>query len=193
MTIKKVAAVVGALALIAAVVVFAASAVFAQADTPTPVPNTTPNTAPGAPFGGHMLGRGFGLFGGGGWATQFDALANALNLTPTQVFEQLHSGKTLDEIAKAQGVDLTKVQEAMNASRIQAMKDAIGQAVKDGKMTQEQADWLLQGLEKGYMGKGRGFGFEFGPMGRGGRGGMRGHGMQGPSQTPATPAPGTSS
>ena len=86
----------------------------------------------------------------------FDAMAKALNLTPTQLFEALHSGKTLDEIAKTQGVDLAKVQEAANAARVQAMKDKIAQAVKDGKMTQEQADWLLQGLEKGYTGKGRG-------------------------------------
>ena len=79
-------------------------------------------------------------------------MAKALNLTPTQLFEALHSGKTLDEIAKTQGVDLAKVQEAANAARIQAMKDKIAQAVKDGKMTQEQADWLLQGLEKGLHG-----------------------------------------
>ena len=72
------------------------------------------------------------------------------------------------------------------------MKDKIAQAVKDGKMTQEQADWLLQGLEKGYTGKGRGgmFGFGHGPMGRGG---MRGHGNWGGAPAPATPAPGSSS
>ncbi len=104
----------------------------------------------------------------------FDAMAKALNLTPTQLFEEMHSGKTLDEIARAQGVDLAKVQEAASAARVQAMKEKIAQAVKDGKMTQEQANWLLQGLEKGYVGKGRGdeFGFGRGPMGRSG---MRGH------------------
>ncbi len=49
----------------------------------------------------------------------FDATAKALNLTPTQLFEAIHSGKTLDEIAKTQGVDLAKVQEAANAARVQ--------------------------------------------------------------------------
>jgi hypothetical protein len=119
-------------------------------------------------------------------------MAKALNLTPTQLFEELHNGKTLDEIAKAQGVDLAKVQEAANAARLQAMKDTIAQAAKDGKITQEQADWLLQGLEKGYMGKGRGgeFGFGRGPMGRGG---MRGHGNWRGAPAPTAPAPGTSS
>jgi hypothetical protein len=192
MTIKKLAAVMGAVALIAVIGVVAVGAAFAQADTPTPAPNTTPVK----PFGGCGMGRGFGLggfgFGAPGSWDNFDAMAKALNLTPTQLFEALHNGKTLDEIAKAQGVDLAKVQEAANVARIQAMKDAIAQAVKDGKMTQEQADWLLQGLEKGYTGKGRGFEFGFGhdPMGRGG---MRGHGNRGTAPTPATPAPGTSS
>ena len=138
------------------------------------------------------MGRGFGLGGPGSWAN-FDAMAKALNLTPTQLFEEMHSGKTLDEIAKTQGVDLAKVQEAANAARVQAMKDKIAQAVKDGKITQEQANWLLQGLEKGYMSKGRGgeFGFGHGPMGRGG---TRGHGNwnEGGSSAPAAPALGTS-
>jgi hypothetical protein len=187
MTVKKLAAVVGVLALIAVIGVVAAGAAFAQADTPTPAPNA----APGQPFDGCGMGRGFGLGGPGSW-DNFDAMAKALNLTPTQLFEAMHNGKTLDEIAKTQGVDLAKVQEAANAARVQAMKDKIAQAVKDGKMTQEQADWLLQGLAKGYTGKGRGgmFGLDQGPMGRGG---MRGHGGRGTAPIPATPAPGTSS
>jgi hypothetical protein len=192
MTVKKLAVVMGAVALIAVIGVIAVGAVFAQADTPTPAPNTAPAT----PFGGRGMGRGFGLEGfglrvPGSWAN-FDAMAQALNLTPTQLFEALHSGKTLDEIAKTQGVDLAKVQEAANAARVKAMKDKIAQAVKDGKMTQEQADWLLQGLEKGYTGKGRGgeFGFGRGPMGQGG---MRGHGGRGAAPAPTAPAPGSSS
>jgi hypothetical protein len=187
MTVKKLAAVMGALALIAVIGVVAVGAAFAQADTPTPAPNTAPAT----PFGGRGMGRDFGLRGPGSW-DNFDAMAKALNLTPTQLFEELHNGKTLDDIAKAQGVDLAKVQEAANAARIQAMKDTIAQAVKDKKMTQEQADWLLQGLENGYMGKGLGgeFGSGRGPMGRGG---MRGHGNWRGAPAPAAPASGTSS
>src|SRR5512136_2666896 len=124
---KRLIAVMGAVALIAVVGALVVGTTFAQDATPTP----TPNTAPNVPFGKHGMGFGFR----GGNMENFDAIAKALNLTPTQLFEQLHSGKTLDEIAKAQGVDLTKVQEAANAARVQAMKDAIAQAVKDGKMT----------------------------------------------------------
>jgi len=180
---KKVLAVVGVLTLVTLIGVFVANTALAQSSSPTPAPNTMPN----APFGKSFMGRGLG-FWGGGWTTEFDTIATALNLTPTQLFEQLHSGKTLAEIAQAQGVDLTKVEEAANASRIQAMKDAIAQAVKDGKMTQDQADWLLQGLDKGYLGKGGGRGFGFGFPG-----GMRGHGKGSPAPAPSTPVPGTSS
>ena len=192
MTVKKLAAVVGALALIAVIGVVAAGAAFAQTAAPTPVPNATP----AQPFGERGMGRGFGLegFGGPGSWANFDAMAQALNLTPTQLFEALHSGKTLDEIAKTQGVDLAKVQEAAKTARTQAMKEKIAQAVKDGKLTQEQANWLLQGLENGYMGKGRGgeFGFGRGPMGRGGMRG-HGHGNEGGAPAPTAPAPGSSS
>ena len=106
--------------------------------------------------------------------------AEALKLTPTQLFEQLHSGKTLEEIAEAQGVELQTVVDAMNAERIQAMKDQIAQAVADGKITQAQADWMLEGIEKGYMPMGRGGFGKFGGPGRGhGRGGW---------QAPSTPS-----
>ena len=147
----------------------------AQETTPTPA---NPNV-----LGGWGKGFDFGFRGGGSWAT-FDAVAKALGLTPAELFTELHSGKTLDQIATAKGVDLQKVQDAAEAAELEARKAEIAQAVKDGKMTQEQADWLLKGMELGYM-----------PMGRGGRGhGMGGRGCFGgtpPSNTTpsATPSP----
>ena len=181
MTKKKLLAVVGVVALVTVVGLVVGGIAFAQTETP---PSQTAPTAPDE-FG---LGRGFGMMGRGGSWNNFDAMAKALNLTPTQLFEKLHEGKTLADIAKAQGVDLTKVQEAANAERVQAMKDAIAQAVKDGKITQAQADWLLKGLEQGYLGKGNGFGFG---CGHGGGRGMRGFGggrmpYQAPEGTPDT-------
>ena len=183
MTIKKLAAVLGVLALIAVLGVFAAGTVFAQ--TGTPPAQATPNAS-----GPRLMGRGFGMFGGENWAV-FDAEAKALGLTPTELFDQLHSGKTLSEIAQAKGVDLSKVQDAATAARTQGMKDAINQAVQDGKLSKDQGDWLLQGLEKGFLGGAHGFfGFGKGMM----RGGMhRGFGGGGKAPAPATPAPGASS
>jgi hypothetical protein len=176
-TKKKLLVLVGVVALITVVGLVMGGLAFAQTETP---PSQTTPTNP------EKFGWGMGM-GGRSW-DNFDAMAQALNLTPTGLFEKLHEGKTLADIAKEQGVDLTKVQEAANAERVQAMKDAIAQAVNDGKITQAQADWLLKGLEQGYLGKNKGFGFGFG---HGGGRGMRGFGggrmpFKAPQQAPDT-------
>ncbi len=144
---------VAGIATLVAVVGIVAVAGFALAQAPTPIPG-----------GGLGFGRGFGLMGGGNWST-FDAAAEALELTPDQLFTELHSGKTLSDLATEKGVDLQAVQDAMAAARKEAMQQAIEQAVADGQISREQADWMLQGLEQGWMG-GRGFpGHGFGPGG----------------------------
>jgi len=96
---------------------------------------------PGKPFGGFGRG-GFGHFGGDRW-TMFDTMAEALGLTPEGLFAELHAGKSLAEVAEAQGVDMETLQDAMQVDRI----EAIQQAVEDGTLTQEQADRMLERLE----------------------------------------------
>ena len=140
-----------------------ASAVFAQ--------DVAPETAD-APARG-ILDRVPGLFDfgpGGGW-TIFDTIADELGLTPVELFTELHDGQTVEEVAEAQGVNLEALRDTLEANREQARRDEIDQAVEDGNMTQEQADWLLEGLDNGYMSHGRSFGhgFEGGRM-KGGRG-----------------------
>ncbi len=113
---------------------------------------------PPIPFGWHGGGRGgFGWADGGQW-TMFDTAAEALGLTPEELFAELRASKSLAEIAEEQGVEIEAVQDAMNAARSEAMQQTIKQAVEDGSMTQEQADWMLEGLEKGFFPRGRGFG-----------------------------------
>jgi hypothetical protein len=144
---------VAGIATLVAVAGVVAVAGFALAQAPTPTPN-----------GGFGFGRGFGLMGGGDWST-FDAAAQALGLTPDQLFTELHAGKSLSDLATEKGVDLQVVQDAMDAARKEAMQQAIEQAVADGQISREQADWMLQGLVQGWMG-GRGFpGHGFGPGG----------------------------
>ena len=154
------AMVVAGVSLVAAVLagLFVVLPAFAQEATPGPaVPSC--QRAPG-------WGQGFGFFSGGEWSA-FDATADALGLTPEELFSQLHAGNSLEEIAKQQGVELESVREAVDAVRANAMRDRIQQAVENGDISQEQADWLLQGLDKGFMPmKGR--------FGGGMRGGMRG-------------------
>jgi hypothetical protein len=92
------------------------------------------------------------------------AAAEALDMTTDELITALRSGKTLEELADEAGVDLQAVQDAIEAAREEELRARIEQAVSDGTMTQEKADWLLEGLEKGFL-DGPGFGFGFGPQG----------------------------
>jgi len=149
-----------------------------SAAVPALAQEATP-TVPAAPVepgnGGRGMDLGLGFGPGKSWAS-FDAMAEALGLTPVELFTELHSGKTVEEIATAKGIDLQKVQDAANAARVAERKAEIEQAVQDGKITQEQADWMLKGIEQGWM-----------PMGRGGHG----RGMGGPGLSGGTPPSGT--
>ena len=125
----------------------------------------------GSPFG-MRGGRGMGHGGlgclGGSW-TMFDTVAEALGLTPQEFFAESHdAGKSLTEIAEAQGVDIEAVYDAMQAARAEAMREGIQQAVENESLSQEQANWLLEGLDQGFFPGGRGFGRGLGfggPMG----------------------------
>lgn len=83
-------------------------------------------------------GRGFGEHGPGdrGPGPRLEAAAKALGITEEQLKTQLQDGKTLAEIAKAQNVDKQKVIDAL----VNEVKTRSAQAVKDGKITQAQAD-----------------------------------------------------
>lgn len=152
------------------------SAAFAQSGTtPTPTAPTT-QTAPL----GHR-GGGFGLRS----QAALDAAAKALGMTADDLKAQLWGGKTLADIATEKKVDIATVQKAVEAAELAEMKTAIQAAVTAGTITQAKADWLIEGLDKGYWGNGKdagfgGFGMK-GPEGfgmePGGRGGRGGHGM----------------
>ncbi len=113
-----------------------------------------------------VRGGVFDQFNEGFW-TMYDAVAEALGLTPDNLFSELHSGKSVAEVAEEQGVEMEAVRDAMEETRIEARKQAIEQAVEDGRLTQEQADWMIEGLEQGFM-PGDHFGREPGFMPRGG-------------------------
>ena len=153
---KKRLLILAGVALIVLLLAGRGGAVFVFAQEPTPIP-----------FGWH--GGGFGRHGGGGgrggfaWAgggpwTMFDTAAEALGMTPEELFAELRAGKSPAEIAEEQGVEAEAVFEAVNAARGEVMQQAIEQAVEDGRLSQEQADSLLKGLEQGLFPMGRGFG-----------------------------------
>jgi len=111
-------------------------------------------------------------------ATPLEAAAEVLGLTEDELSLQLWGGRTLAELADQAGVELQAVRDAVEDVRMQNRQARLDQAVEEGKITQEQADWLLEGLESGFIGGGSG-----GMMGRrGGRFGGRGGGRFGGNQ-----------
>jgi len=154
MSKKRLLVVSGAVLVVLLVGLIGAAVVSAQEETP-PGP---PKNGPGL-FGARRSGAlgGPGMFCGGSWA-EFDAIAEALGLTPTQLFAKLHGGKSVEEVAEEQGVEIDAVRDAVHAARTDAMRQGIRQAVAEGRMTQQQADWMLEGLEQGFFPPGRGFG-----------------------------------
>jgi hypothetical protein len=118
------------------------------------------------PFHGRGPGGGRGL-----GQVELEAAAKVLNMTTDELSAALQGGKTLEQIASDQGVDFAKVQEAIQAAHATELRDRIQQALDDGTITQENADWLLEGLDKGFIGVPGAFGLG-GPHG--------GHGIDGP-------------
>jgi hypothetical protein len=86
------------------------------------------------PFG-HGGPGGPGMMGHRG-GPHLDAAAKALGTTTDELRTQLESGKALAQVAKDKGVDPQKVIDAIVADE----NAEIDQAVKDGKLTQAQAD-----------------------------------------------------
>ncbi len=146
---NKISILIGGL-LIALVVFGAVSATNVLAQGPTDAP---------------LHGKGPGGRGLSGAA--LEAAAKALNMTTDELTAALKSGQTLEQVAEAQGVDFADVQEAIQAVRETEMRERIAQAVEDGTITQAHADWLLEGLEKGFLNGPGGFGFGPGPKGPG--------------------------
>lgn len=161
---KKHAKILGFVVAIVALVAIAGTyAVLAQPPTATP---PSQNTQQDTPQG---FGRGrMGMLD----QTGLEAAAQVLGMSAEQLSTQLWGGKTLADLAEKAGVDLQKVQDAVNAAYKAATRAAIEQAVADGSMTREKADWLLTGLDKGFWDGQGGPGFFGKPGGAGGFGGF---------------------
>ncbi len=77
-----------------------------------------------------------GAFFLGGAQVQ-EAIAKALGITREELVNQLRSGKTLAELIKGK-------EQAVKDAVVEAMKSQLDQAVKNGRLTQEQADQMLE-------------------------------------------------
>jgi hypothetical protein len=102
------------------------------------------------PFGGHgPHGRHFGPGGPGGAVFEMrhgllDDIAEALGTTPAKLFAQLRAGKSVADVAKANGKSAAEVRTAVKA----AVKTRLDKAVKDGDLTQKQADAMLEHVDE---------------------------------------------
>jgi len=153
------------------VVVGAVSAGIAYADDSTPPERATRTENGRGP-------RGLG-------STELEAAAKVLGMTTDELSTALKDGQTLEDLATAAGVDIADVQDAIAAAHAVEMRAQIEQAVTDGSMTREKADWLLGGLDKGFLdGPGFGFGFGHGGPGDSGQPPQGQPSQGGPSATP---------
>lgn len=87
------------------------------------------------PFGRH----GAGFMGKG----RLDAVAGALGMTVDELQAELQQGKKLDEIAQEKGITADELHKKLVEARIQEIQ----QAVKDGKISQDKADEMIQRLQ----------------------------------------------
>ena len=104
------------------------------------------------------------------WMTQmheavWTAVAKELGLTYDELVAATQSGKTIWQLADEKGVSIERLREVM----LEAREAALADLVKQGVITQEQADWMLS-HSQGMMGNG------FGPCDSG-PGMMNGRGM----------------
>lgn len=96
--------------------------------------------------------RGLGKAGPGGFRhfgdldhfEKLETAASYLGLSEAELREQLADGKTLAEIAKAEGKSVDGLVQAL----VKDAKARLDQAVADGKLTRAQADDLAEGLEE---------------------------------------------
>ncbi|MEN8171508.1 MAG: hypothetical protein ABFS03_01365 [Chloroflexota bacterium] len=65
-------------------------------------------------------------------------LATALGIAPEDLSARLDDGETISSIALSLGFDSSAISDIL----VTARADALAQAVLDGTLTQEQADWL---------------------------------------------------
>lgn len=106
--------------------------------------------------------RGWGMmYGGFGWMGNFDregpihdamvsALAEALNIDPDKIEERHDSGEHLWEIALEEGMSKEEIQDLMQTVH----ESSLEEAVAEGWLTQEQADWMQEHMQWMWSGEG---------------------------------------
>jgi hypothetical protein len=127
----------------------------------------------GGPLGGRHGFHGAGI---GARHAFVGGLADALGISRRELREQLRDGKSVADIARAQGKSLDDVRAALKADA----RRRIDRAVGDGRLTRQQADRLLSRVDRALERLDRA------PALRG-----RLHGRGAPGARPGVPRPGS--
>ncbi len=109
------------------------------------------------PVFGNRLPGGFGHGGFGANLQELETIAKAVKLEPKALIEQLSQGKTLAEVAKAQGVDEATVKQAI----IDFRKAQIDQQLALGLISEVQANEMKSRLTPESIDLSRGYRFNF--------------------------------
>lgn len=84
--------------------------------------------------------------------SMISAFADKLGISSSDLESRLSKGETLTSIASSKGIDSTKLDTLLD----EAFAGTLDQAVKDGTLTQTQADWMKQRGGGMMLGYGRG-------------------------------------
>jgi hypothetical protein len=104
-------------------------------------------------MGSYGHGMGSGVVGWNGeygpmHESMIAALAEALDLTPEELKSRHDAGETLWEIAEAEGLSAEENQELMISTHNFALEDAVA----NGLMTAEQAEWMDAHMDQMWSG-----------------------------------------
>jgi uncharacterized protein YidB (DUF937 family) len=145
--------VVAGMALLAAAVLFAGGIIGGVVTGVIPVRAEEDNPWP---WPGHFRGWG-------GPGDIVETVAEVLGLTPEDLSAELQGGKSVAEVAEAQGVDTQTIVDAVNAE----IEQWVQEALDEGRLTQEQADKILESLGDADAERLLGLAMPFGPHMRG--------------------------
>lgn len=105
-------------------------------------------------------GYGHGMMGWNGeygpmHESMVAALAETLELPVDEIEARHESGETLWEIAETEGLTADEIRELMSSAHDIALEDAVA----NGWMSEEQAEWMDDHMEQRWLGDGTGTGF----------------------------------
>jgi CO/xanthine dehydrogenase Mo-binding subunit len=111
--------------------------------------------------GGYGRGYGHGMMGGygmhGDWDGEYGpmheamiaALAEALGLTPEELEARHDAGETMWQIAESEGLSAEEIQEFMLSAHDTALEDAVA----NGQLAEDQAEWMDAHMEQMWSGE----------------------------------------